>query len=301
MLTSAMPVLPLRTAATPTIAQSCARRLNFWNDHPAPGTFGHADLGEQLVGGERRLEEAGEEVAGRDRALALARPRHERAAQGEHHRGKVGGGIGVRERTADRAPMAHLRVADLAGGVGEERHLLLEQVRGLDVAVASQRADRDVVAAVADVGQVLQPADVDQHRRATPAAASSAAAASGHRRESWRRRRVATATTRPRRPTRPASSRTQRESLRTSGFGGFDGGPDPHRRCRHLDVGHGAVSTVVMRRLAGRRPRARPSRCCGSRCSGRGCPRAPAAPRPRWAWGSPRAATTAAMTMPGVQ
>ena len=40
MLTSAIPVLPLRTAATPTIAQSCARRLNFWNDHPAPGNFG---------------------------------------------------------------------------------------------------------------------------------------------------------------------------------------------------------------------------------------------------------------------
>src|SRR5580700_2111712 len=36
MLMSAMPVVPLRTAATPTIAQSWARRLNFWNDQPAP-------------------------------------------------------------------------------------------------------------------------------------------------------------------------------------------------------------------------------------------------------------------------
>ena len=40
MLTRATPVVPLRTAATPTMAQSWARRLNFWNDQPAPATFG---------------------------------------------------------------------------------------------------------------------------------------------------------------------------------------------------------------------------------------------------------------------
>ena len=57
MLTRATPVVPpgaggcppdkggvsrsgLRTAATPTMAQSRARRLNFWNDQRAPGAFG---------------------------------------------------------------------------------------------------------------------------------------------------------------------------------------------------------------------------------------------------------------------
>ena len=40
MLTRATPVVPLRTAATPTMAQSRARRLNFWYDQPAPGTLG---------------------------------------------------------------------------------------------------------------------------------------------------------------------------------------------------------------------------------------------------------------------
>ena len=40
-----------------------------------------------------------------------------------------------------------------------------EQVGGLEVAVAGQGADGDVVAAVADVGQVAQPTHVDQHRR----------------------------------------------------------------------------------------------------------------------------------------
>ena len=41
MLTSATPESPLRRqAATPTIAQSCARRLNFWKLQPAPPIFG---------------------------------------------------------------------------------------------------------------------------------------------------------------------------------------------------------------------------------------------------------------------
>ena len=40
MFTSATPVVPFRTAATPTMAQSWARRLNFWNDQPAPVAFG---------------------------------------------------------------------------------------------------------------------------------------------------------------------------------------------------------------------------------------------------------------------
>ena len=41
MLTRATPASPLRRhAATPTIAQSCARRLNFWKPHPAPCIFG---------------------------------------------------------------------------------------------------------------------------------------------------------------------------------------------------------------------------------------------------------------------
>ena len=155
MLTSAMPVLPLRTAATPTIAQSCARRLNFWNDQPAPGTFGHADLGEQLVGGERRLEEAGEEVAGRDRALAACSTGATSVPpSASTTAGRSDAGSPWASEPPMRAAVAHLRVADLAGGVGEERHLLLEQVASLDVAVAGQRADGDVVAAVPDVGEV---------------------------------------------------------------------------------------------------------------------------------------------------
>ena len=67
------------------------------------------------------------------------------------------------DRPADRAAVAHLRITDLAGGVGEQRDVLGQHVGALDVHVPCQRADGDVVAGVTDVGQVAQPADVDQH------------------------------------------------------------------------------------------------------------------------------------------
>ncbi len=49
-------------------------------------------------------------------------------------------------------------------GVRQQRHVLAEQVGLLDVHVARERTDRDVVAGVTDVRQVADAADVDQHR-----------------------------------------------------------------------------------------------------------------------------------------
>jgi hypothetical protein len=61
--------------------------------------------------------------------------------------------------------VAHLRVADVAGGVGQQRCTGLHDVADLHGAVAGERTDGDVVAGVADVGQVAEPAHVDEHRR----------------------------------------------------------------------------------------------------------------------------------------
>ena len=70
MLTSATPLSPLlRHAATPTMAQSWARRLNFWKLQPALAHLGHADLGQELVGRQGRLEEAVKKSAGGDLPL----------------------------------------------------------------------------------------------------------------------------------------------------------------------------------------------------------------------------------------
>ena len=68
-----------------------------------------AHLGDHLVGCECALEEAFEEVIRRDLALAVAALRHDRAPQREHARRQVGRRIGVRERSTQRAAVAHLR------------------------------------------------------------------------------------------------------------------------------------------------------------------------------------------------
>ena len=166
MLISPTWVAPfVRAATTPTVAKSWARRLNFSNAKPLAPRLGHPDLGEQLVGRERGLEEAPEEVRGRDLARAARALHDERRVEREQRGGKVGGGVAVRDRTADRAAVAHLVVADLRGDRAQHAALAREQVVGLDVAVPGERADRDVVAGVADVGEVAHPTDVDEHRR----------------------------------------------------------------------------------------------------------------------------------------
>ena len=111
------------------------------------------------------VEEALVEVGGGDLARAVRALGDVRRAERERRRRQVGGRVGVGDRAADRAAVAHLRVADVAGGVRQQRHVLGEHVGVLDVVVAGQRADGDVVAGVADVRQVAEPADVDEHAR----------------------------------------------------------------------------------------------------------------------------------------
>ena len=59
--------------------------------------------------------------------------------------------------------MAHLRVADFGGRGRQQRHVLPQHVAVLDVVVAGEPADGDVVARVADVGELGHVADVDEH------------------------------------------------------------------------------------------------------------------------------------------
>ncbi len=59
--------------------------------------------------------------------------------------------------------MADLVVADLAGDGPQNTALGGEEVAGLEVAVAGERADGEVVAGVAHVGEVGEPSDVDEH------------------------------------------------------------------------------------------------------------------------------------------
>ena len=146
------------------MAQSIARWVNFWNDQaPTGGGFRHPDLGEQFVGLERGLEQALEELPDADLPLTVGAARDHGRVQREQDGGQVRGGVGVRDRAADRTAVPDLRVTDLPGGVGEQRYLAAEKLGMLDVVVPGQGADRDVRALVGDVGQVTQAAQVDDH------------------------------------------------------------------------------------------------------------------------------------------
>ncbi len=63
------------------------------------------------------------------------------------------------------APVAHLGIANLVGGIGEQRDLLFQQRRRLEVVVTRQGADGDLIATLLDVRKTGNPADVDEHRR----------------------------------------------------------------------------------------------------------------------------------------
>src|ERR671919_1727112 len=133
---------------------------------PSPGGRGHTDLGEDLVRREIGLEQSSEEVVGFHRPARSVRTAHDHlGAEREQHCGHVAGRIAVRDRAADRSDVPHLRVADLACSVREDRAHSLEQLAVRHVVMARQRADRDPVTVLPDVLQLADPRDVDQHRR----------------------------------------------------------------------------------------------------------------------------------------
>ena len=75
--------------------------------------LGYPDLGQQLVGFERSLEEPLEEVGGGDVTGTARAAGHERRIQGQQCCGQIGRGVAVRGRAPDRSAVADLVVADL--------------------------------------------------------------------------------------------------------------------------------------------------------------------------------------------
>ena len=64
--------------------------------------------------------------------------------ESDQHGREVGGRIAVRDRAADRAAVAHLRIADQPRRVRENRAVLLEQRVVLEVVVPGERPDREL-------------------------------------------------------------------------------------------------------------------------------------------------------------
>ena len=153
------------TTATPTVAQSWARRAIFTYDQlRVRAELRHPDLDEHLAFRQRGREDARAEVDGGNRPLAARAAHDHLRVEREEDGGEIGGRIAVGDRPSDRPAVSHLRIADLARGEGHDRAVLLEQRSVADVLVPRDGADRDVVAAVPHVAQLVHARDVDEER-----------------------------------------------------------------------------------------------------------------------------------------
>ena len=210
---SAMPAAPTfapssqSAAPAAAIAQSPVRRLTFSYALPPCGADRDADLDEHLGVADRGLVRAAVEVGHVDRALAAAAADHGDGAERGADGAQVLGRVGLAERAADRAAVAHRRVGDLAA----RRRAMIGKWRASSVgleqlAVPGERADPHLAALLADVVELGgERVDVDQvlgrrepqlhHRQQRVAAgdepglrARGAPAARGRRRRSTRAR-----------------------------------------------------------------------------------------------------------------
>ena len=115
---------------------------------------GEADAGDDLAIGQRRGEHALEEVIGTvGSAISL-----DQGIKGEHGGRIIGGRIIVGEAAAQRAAVAHLRIADAGGKAGQARN---GGGAGCDIGMAGHRADPQAGPVAADAGKA-QRRQIDQ-------------------------------------------------------------------------------------------------------------------------------------------
>ncbi len=194
MLTRPTPGPPapsVSTAATPTIAQSWARRLNFSNAQPTPGTAGtrisvSTSSGASAVS-RKPVKKSSAAISARRRGPGRpawpAAPAARRAGRRQGRRGRSsrrscpGGAPGGRRPGPPRAASS--------GTCSVSRS---DVARSWWRVSAPMRTRRRRLAP--HEGQVARAGRCRRARWAPPGAASSAAAASGRRRAAWRRRRA---------------------------------------------------------------------------------------------------------------
>ncbi len=96
---------------------------NFSYAQPPAPVFGTRISVSTSGGLERRLQEAGEALRDRQPPLAARTAHDQLGVERQQDRGRVGGRVAVGDRAADRPAVAHLRVADRAHRLGENRAL----------------------------------------------------------------------------------------------------------------------------------------------------------------------------------
>lgn len=103
-----------------------------------------------------------EEVLGRDGAGA-ERPVHDhRRVERDRRARQFGSGVGVRQAAADRASVAVLDVADVAGGLRQQRNQFADQRVVLQLVLPNPGAHLQDVGPALDLLQVTDLVDVDQ-------------------------------------------------------------------------------------------------------------------------------------------
>ena len=103
------------------------------------------NLGEQLAVGDRGDVRPDVEVLHPDDPLAVGAADHDLRLHGRADGRKVLRCIGLAERAADRAAVAHDGIGDHVLGVAKQRQVLGEQLGLQQIDVAGQRPDSDLV------------------------------------------------------------------------------------------------------------------------------------------------------------
>jgi hypothetical protein len=83
--------------------------------------LGKGNRGNDLVGSQVRREEIDKEIVGGNRAAARASRDLNRSVEGQEECRKISGRIGVREGPTDCASGLHHRIANVVGGVRQDR------------------------------------------------------------------------------------------------------------------------------------------------------------------------------------
>src|SRR3990170_441306 len=135
-------------AATDTVAESSAGGGRNWRE-----TEGGADGGLVVVG---------EELGDGDDALAAAGDELDAGVEDDEAGRRVLGRVGVGEAAADSGDVADAHSGDVAVDLGEEGPALLDDGRGLDVAVVGEGADVQAVRLGADAGEAGDAGEADE-------------------------------------------------------------------------------------------------------------------------------------------
>ena len=147
-----------------TMPKSPLRRLNSWNDQPAPGSSaGKCADGQEFVRLQGRGEKTVEQILGSDRPRAASAANLDASAESDEQQRQLGRRITVREASADGSPVSDRRVADPPDRVDEKRVRGPQDRRALRGAMACHGSDPHAVA-VGDPVELGDAIDVDEMR-----------------------------------------------------------------------------------------------------------------------------------------